>query len=566
MKKVILNHLVIAALVVLAAFSGCNRDKPENDQPGNLAVKLKADLQQASLLKVANDKWEATDRVGLYMKRVGQALTASDAVYSYANNVQMSIDPGNDLVSTPPVMYPQTGNVDFIAYYPYNENVGAEFTIPVDVAGHHVAGLPTEVLYSNNITSQAPTNAVVRLDFLYSLAKIELTVTGGTNSKLTAADFAAMTATVEGLYTQAMLYLADGAFTNHSEKQSITLYRKNSNNSSVTFEMLALPTVAEVIFKFNVGGEVYEHEMTVDYAGAKLYRYAFALDYPPTPEPKATLLNTYIIPRDEEPMQNITITVPEPLSFEPEMVFVEGGTFMMGSPEGVGRTDERPQHEVTLSSFSIGKYPVTQAQWETIMGMSLRQHWERLLTYDNLFGEGDDYPMYYVAWNHIAGTYSPTASSMEINGIIYYEDGYIYKLNKLTGKNYRLPTEAEWEYAARGGNKSQGYVYSGSNNIADVAWYNTNSGGSTQPVGTKAPNELDIYDMSGNVFEWCNDRYGDYTATAKENPIGPTSGSSRVLRGGSWNYSASTCRVAYRDSRIPREGDFFIGFRLVLVP
>jgi len=294
-------------LVGTTMFSGCNKDN-EPEQTGQVAVNLSTDIKPPTILRAANDQWEANDKVGFYMKRAKQVLTDAGAVYSNANNVQMSLS-GQNLVADPPVMYPTSGNVDFIAYYPYNANVNAGFTIPINVA-EQASGLPIEVLYSNNVTNQAPTNAVVRLDFLYSLAKIELTVTGGTNSNLTAADFASMTVTVEGLYTQATLQLANGTFTNYSGKQPIALYRQSNDNSSVTFEMLALPADEDITFKFNVGGEVYSYEMTASYTSAKLYSYAFSLDYPPTPEQTATMLSSYIIPRDEEPVQNISVNVP----------------------------------------------------------------------------------------------------------------------------------------------------------------------------------------------------------------------------------------------------------------
>jgi formylglycine-generating enzyme required for sulfatase activity len=138
-------------------------------------------------------------------------------------------------------------------------------------------------------------------------------------------------------------------------------------------------------------------------------------------------------------------------------------------------------------------------------------------------------------------------------------------LNELTGKNYRLVTEAEWEYAARGGNKSRGYKYSGSNNLDAVAWYEDNSDYEMHPVGRKAPNELGIYDMSGNVWEWCYDWWGDYTDEPQIDPTGPEEGYSRVLRGGSfnWVFSMKECRVSYRERNDPYYG---AGFRIVLIP
>jgi formylglycine-generating enzyme required for sulfatase activity len=215
-----------------------------------------------------------------------------------------------------------------------------------------------------------------------------------------------------------------------------------------------------------------------------------------------------------------------------DMVFVQGGTFQMGSnydPDGA-----TPIHSVTLSNFYMGRYEVTQAQWKLIMGN------------DPSYFKGDDLPVDSVSWNDV--------------------QNFLSKLNILSGKNYRLPTEAEWEYAARGGYKSQGYTYSGSNTLSDVAWYADNSSNTTHAVGTKQPNELGLYDMNGNVWEWCSDWYGDNSNVAQTNPTGPSSGYGRVDRGGSWRDNTQYCRVAYRDCIRPDIRGNFIGFRLVLVP
>ena len=197
------------------------------------------------------------------------------------------------------------------------------------------------------------------------------------------------------------------------------------------------------------------------------------------------------------------------------MIPVEGGTYMMGGTEEQesDREDEFPVHEVTLSSFSIGQTEVTCELWRAVMG------------------DRPDYPydmqkpMETVTW----------AECQE----------FITTLNEMTGKQFRLPTEAEWEFAARGGNLSEGYKYAGSNDYNEVAWCGGNAFGA-QPVATKAPNELGLYDMSGNVSEWCNDLYGPYTSEAQINPTGPDSGQEYVYRGGPYNYPARACRVAYR--------------------
>lgn len=230
---------------------------------------------------------------------------------------------------------------------------------------------------------------------------------------------------------------------------------------------------------------------------------------------------------------------------EYKMVYVEGGTFTMGATSEQGSdadSDEEPAQSVTLSSYYIGQTEVTQALWEAVMGetvsqMATRNKW-------GTCGVGGNYPMYYVSWDDC--------------------QEFVRKLNRLTGKNFRLPTEAEWEYAARGGSKSRGYKYSGSNTLGDVAWYDDNSGSATHPVGTKSSNELGLYDMSGNVYEWCSDWYGDYATTPQTNPKGPNSGSNRVYRGGSWCDYARSCRVSYRDYDAPSSRYINLGLRLVL--
>ena len=219
------------------------------------------------------------------------------------------------------------------------------------------------------------------------------------------------------------------------------------------------------------------------------------------------------------------------------MIKVEGGTFMMGATLEQGKKaykDEKPAHSVTLSDYYIGETEVTQELWRAVMGKNPSRF------------KGNKKPVERVSWNDC--------------------QEFITKLNNLTGKNFRLPTEAEWEYAARGGNKSKGYKYSGSNTIGDVAWYTNNSGSKTHDVKTKQANELGIYDMSGNVWEWCQDWYGKkyYQNSLQTNPTGPSSGSGRVFRGGGWDYSAEGCRVSYRFNRTPDISFSFLGLRLSL--
>jgi len=221
--------------------------------------------------------------------------------------------------------------------------------------------------------------------------------------------------------------------------------------------------------------------------------------------------------------------------FDIDMVLVRGGTFWMGC-SGVHNSncsyDENPIRNITVSNFHIGKYEITQKQWVKIMGANPSKF------------KGDNLPVENVTWIEV--------------------QEFISRLNKMTGKKYRLPTEAEWEYAARGGAKSESYLYSGSNNIYDVAWMSENSGGKTHPVGGHKPNELGLYDMSGNVYEWLNDWYGVYKDTPQTDPKGPDAGQKRVGRGGAWNSSMSACRVSSRAVDSPGNRDPNCGFRLAL--
>lgn len=220
-----------------------------------------------------------------------------------------------------------------------------------------------------------------------------------------------------------------------------------------------------------------------------------------------------------------------------KMVYVGGGTFWMGATDeqaGEYQSNETPVNRVHLSSYYIGQTEVTQELWREVMGTNP----------SNFLGNLQR-PVEQVSWNDC--------------------QTFLSRLNELTGMNFRLLTEAEWEFAARGGNKSMGYKYAGSNTVDDVAWYNSNAGHTTHPVATKDPNELGLYDMSGNVWEWCQDWYGTYTSGEKTNPTGPATGSDRVNRGGSWSgIGATYCRVSGRGYVTPTCSDMSLGLRLAL--
>ena len=230
----------------------------------------------------------------------------------------------------------------------------------------------------------------------------------------------------------------------------------------------------------------------------------------------------------------VTVFAPHPA--EPELISVEGGTFTMGCTDDKCEEDELPAHQVTVSSFKMAKFPVTQKQWFDLMGNNPSSV------------KGDNLPVDKVNWHET--------------------QEFIRRLNDSTGRTYRLPTEAEWEFAAHGGNKGKNnnYKYSGSNDINAVAIYRENSGMKLNLVGTKAANDLGLYDMSGNVWNWCSDWYDAnyYSVSPQNNPTGPTTGTFRTSRGGSYGSNSEECKVINRNYSTPNDNGVSTGFRLVL--
>lgn len=246
----------------------------------------------------------------------------------------------------------------------------------------------------------------------------------------------------------------------------------------------------------------------------------------PKHEPESPIISP-VSSKDASPIINRIIS---------NMVYVEGGTFSMGASlnDKESFDNEKPKHRVNISSFHIGRYTVTQEEWEEVMGNN-PSSWK-----------GEKFPVEKVTYNDC--------------------QEFIKKLNKLTGKKFRLPTEAEWEYAARGGSKSMDYLYSGSNNLSEVGWYLENSGNRPHEVGKRLPNELGLYDMSGNVYEWCEDWYDAnfYKKSRLQNPAGPVAGVRRVARGGSWRSKSKYSRITNRAPVKPGYGALNIGLRLAL--
>ena len=251
-------------------------------------------------------------------------------------------------------------------------------------------------------------------------------------------------------------------------------------------------------------------------------------------------MNKFNIETTKEIKKNFTEKLFNDIALE--MIYIPAGTFLMGSPDNDSQAykDEKPQHQVTITQpFYIGKYPITQEQYEAIMGNN-----------PSYFKNGGKYPVEYVSWNDA--------------------QEFCQKLSKLTGKTYRLPTEAEWEYAARAGNQSSYYYGDDENQLGDYAWYEENSNNQTYPVGQKKPNKWGLYDMLGNVWEWCeDDRHDNYNGAPTDGKVWIDNNCSqseyRIRRGGSWFDDSKCCRCAIRGMIFPAWCDSINGFRVVMV-
>ena len=241
------------------------------------------------------------------------------------------------------------------------------------------------------------------------------------------------------------------------------------------------------------------------------------------------------------PLQNVTIDLGGGVTLE--LIEIPGGTFWMGSPDGVGEEDERPRHQVTLAPFYIGTYPVTQVQWQAVMGNN------------SSYFKGADRPVEQVSWNDCQEFVKKLNANQSV------------ETHGRASLQFRLPTEAEWEYACRAGSEA---IYSFGDDPAQFgtyAWFSENSGSQTHPVGQKSPNAWGLCDMHGNVWEWCQDWFADtyYANSPQENPQGPSSGQYRLLRGGSWGSSTDNCRSAYRNWDGAVKQFSINGFRVVAV-
>ena len=308
----------------------------------------------------------------------------------------------------------------------------------------------------------------------------------------------------------------------------VFLFMLSDNSQSSEFALKELHyayTKARIINKKVVIVKICDCEMTDKFSF--MYGLSDTIDWKDSPQREKLIRDIHKWTQRNYPLKIVEIIN--------NMVRVDGGTFVMGGTceqSGEAFGDEKPPHKVTLQSFSIGRYPITQDQWKAVMGTNPS------------FFNGGDHPVENVSW--------------------YDCQAFVKKLNQLTGKQFRLPTEAEWEYAARGGKYSRNNPFSGAPIPDIVGWYDENSDNSTHEVGQKSPNELGLYDMSGNVWEWVQDWKGKYCAEDQVNPIGPEFGYEKVCRGGGWNKEYNKCRVSYRGDFQPDLRYRSLGLRIVM--
>lgn len=419
------------------------------------------------------------------------------------------------------------------AMYP----VGGEFLLEPglweQIMVRFKAGTNILLSYPDVVNNSQP---IAKLRFRHLMSRVHFSVTNPEAKKLTS-----ITLSGENIYQDA-IFISDANLNYYvfDDFHTGEIIIKNENATAIEvqdFDALLVP---------HSQGDA---TLTLNYEGGKTYTTTITL-------PELKMGDYYRVP--------ITISggevTPEPIGKDVEtfevngvkfnMIKVEAGTFEMGkSADG---DDWNPVHAVMLTKdYYIGETEVTQALWKAVMGYSPTSDGSN---WTSLYGLGDNYPAYYISYEDVLS--------------------FITKLNEKTGQKFRMPTEAEWEYAAKGGKKSQGYTYSGSNTIGDVAWYNMNSyemGVSspdygTHVVKTKQPNEFGLYDMTGNVAEWCSDWNGSYSRSPVTDPTGPESGSDRVLRGGNWGAGSKLCSAVNRNYGTPTVRFYCFGFRLALSP
>lgn len=521
---------------------------------------------QANNLKTAasGSQWVQNDQVGIFMLKSGQSLSATSIVDN-ADNKEYKAQAGGNATRgfTPadgtPIYYPQSGNVDFVAYYPYKTPL-TNYVYPVNVSSQSSAAdqAKVDVLYSKNATGKNKNSGAVNLQFNHALSKIIINLQAGAG--MASANFSNASAMLKGFPTTADLALADGTtFTNVAGTSTAINSLKTITNSGfkATFEAILIPqsgTNTGRTVEFTVGGNKYTW-MVADgatFTAGKEHTYDITVN-----ESTITVGTCTITPWTGTG----TVT---PGTAEVLAVKIKAGTFLMGSPGGEpNRQPNETQHSVTLTKdFYMSKYQVTNIEYAAFLN-AVGVDETRKYTVTG-YGEQELFSLnqwWNVKWENSQWVPVRTDNVPMINVTWYGAKAFA---DWLGGS---LPTEAQWEYACRAGTTTA-YSYGDAAN-SDYMWYSGNSSSAPHPVGEKKANPRGLYDMHGNVYEWCLDKcswpIADYGSSAVNDPVG-TAGTYRVLRGGSWNFIAQYCRSAFRDPDHPDYARNYVGFRVAVVP
>lgn len=537
----------------------------------------------------AGDQWKTDDGVGIFMLTANGSMSGN-GIISGADNKKYNAMPHTSALEATlapdggtPIYYPHSGNVDFVAYYPYGDKGtgngqvnGSTYTYKVSVSDQSDPA-KIDVLYAKKTGVSKSKTVPVDLQFSHALSKITLNVKNGDG--ISASDILGLTASAvkfKGMPVTATIALQDGTVTAGTDLSQTFLPQKNTTESSsqATFSAILVPQAANAYtgrkVVFTVGGQDYTCTIPNEdaFAGGNHYTYTITV--------KKTGITVSPVTISKWNENNNGTGEVEILAMK-----IKAGTFLMGSPDSDGQanSNEKPVHSVTLTKdFYMGRYQVTKAQYTAFLNATGVGENREAMVDDGtttemrtLFSESDyDWTP---RWNGTTQKWDVTKTGVEQHP----GDVPMIQVTWYGAKAYsewaggRLPTEAEWEYACRAGTTTVYSFGDNSNDLVNYAWFDGSPVRLTGPglVGTKLPNPWGLYDMHGNVLEWCSDWYkSDYysDSSAGTDPTGPTSGSDRVRRGGSWFDFARGCRSAYRFNSFPGGAGFSGGFRVVFVP
>lgn len=512
----------LLGILLIVILSGCVTTSSDEKTDEMIPINLST--------RVDGNDFQNGDKIGLYVTNyVNNSFPELLQKGNYADNVKLTYD-GQWVPERQLYWFDDTVKSDFYLYYPYQSNIAPINSFSFSVAEDQT----TDANYRNSdfmwgkATKIAPTSQSISINCNHILSSILLKLEAGDGMTDDALSSSNISVEIKNVRTNAVIDMSDGSVSVSGNVESIIPYKIGNQ-----YKAIIIPQTTNIMISLIINGTSFSLNKNLTLNSGSQYQYSIKVS-------KLTQglnigINGWNIISDS--------SIPD------GFVFVKGGTFNMGSNESEAYSNEKPIHQVTLSDFYIGKYEVTQGLWKQIMGSVPGEY------------KGENYPVEQVSWIDCVNFCNKLSEYYGYSRCYSVYGNAVTLLNNGKG-GIRLSTEAEWEYAAKGGMKSMGYKYAGSDNIADVGWYYYNSNGKTHTVGSKNPNELGLYDMSGNVEEWCWDWNSTYPSNSIINPIGAQSGSYRISRGGDYGDAARECRSACRDDEIRAH----LGVRLVLIP